>query len=206
MRQPRFLYFDLGNVLLFFDHHQAARQMAEVAGLDTQRVWDLVFAGDLEFRYESGEFDDRGFYEIFCQQTDTRADYDALLRAGSEIFRPNLSIFPVIAALDSAGYRLGVLSNTCPSHWTYCTASYTLVARAFDVHALSCELKACKPSPKVYAGAARLAGVPPESIFFTDDNADNVAGASAAGFDAVQYTSTPALVAELRERGLEFNY
>jgi hypothetical protein len=36
--------------------------------------------------------------------------------------------------------------------------------------------------------------------------ADNVAGARQAGFDAVQYTSTLRLVADLRERGLHFNY
>ena len=48
MRTPRFLYFDLDNVLLKFDHHLAARQMAEVAGLTEDRVWDLVFGSDLE--------------------------------------------------------------------------------------------------------------------------------------------------------------
>ena len=86
MQKPRFLYFDLGNVLLNFDHHLAARQMAQVAGLTEQRVWDLVFAGNLEARYESGEVGDREFYEIFCRETDSRPDFDALLLAGSEIF------------------------------------------------------------------------------------------------------------------------
>jgi hypothetical protein len=86
MPQPRFLYFDLGNVLLKFDHHRAARQMGEVAGVPEQQVWDLVFAGDLELRYEAGEVDDRQFFEIFCRETGTRPDYDALHLAGSEIF------------------------------------------------------------------------------------------------------------------------
>ena len=204
---PRFLYFDLGNVLLNFDHRLACRQMGEVAGLPEQRVWDIVFAGDLELRYEAGEIDDREFYDIFCRQADARPDYEALLLAGSAIFTPNLSIFPVVAALDSAGYSLGILSNTCPGHWAYCSGDrYTLISRAFDVYALSYQLGACKPAAKIFAGAAELAGVPPQDIFFVDDIAGHVAGAQAAGFDAVQYTTTAALVAELRRRGLAFNY
>ncbi len=68
----RFLYFDLGNVLLKFDHRLASRQMGEVAGVPADVVWEVVFAGDLEQRYESGEIGDREFYEIFCQQTSSR--------------------------------------------------------------------------------------------------------------------------------------
>jgi glucose-1-phosphatase len=205
--QPRFLYFDLGNVLLNFDHHLAARQMAEVAGMAAERVWEIVFGGDLELRYEAGEIGDREFYETFCRQSGSRPDSEALLLAGSAIFTPNPSIFPVVAALDAAGYRLGILSNTCPGHWAYCSdGRYGLVSRCFDVFALSYEIGACKPAAKIFHAAAKLAGVEPEEIFFVDDIEKHVAGARAAGFDAVQYTTTPALVAELRERDIDFNY
>lgn len=207
MRTPRFLYFDLGNVLLNFDHRLACRQMGQVAGIPADKVWDIVFAGDLELRYEAGEIGDREFYEIFCGHTGSRPDLAALLLAGSEIFTLNASIVPVVAALDAAGYRLGILSNTNPPHWAYChDGRYGLLNRAFTVHALSYQLGACKPSAKIFEGAARLAGVAPEEIFFVDDVAGHVAGARAAGFDAVQYTTTPALVADLRARGLAFNY
>ncbi|MBI3839171.1 MAG: HAD family phosphatase [Planctomycetia bacterium] len=205
--QPRFFYFDLGNVVLNFDHRLAARQMGEVAGVAAEKVWEIVFAGDLELRYEAGEIGDREFYEIFCRQAGTRPDFEALLLAGSAIFTPNTSIFPVVAALNAAGYRLGILSNTCPGHWAYCTdGRYGLMNQSFEVFALSYELGACKPSAKIFQAAAKLAGVAPTEIFFVDDIARNVEGARAVGFDAVQYTTTQALVADLRERGLEFNY
>jgi FMN phosphatase YigB (HAD superfamily) len=207
MQQPGFLYFDLGNVLLKFDHHLACRQMGEVAGVPAEKVWDLVFGSDLELRYEAGEISDREFYEIFCRATSSRPNYDALLLAGSAIFTPNTSIFPIVAGLDAAGYRLGILSNTCPGHWAYCSdGRYGLLNTAFDVYALSYELGACKPSRAIFERAARLAGVAPREIFFVDDIAGHVAGAQAAGFDAVQFTTARALAAELRKRGIEFNY
>ncbi|MGD9721789.1 MAG: HAD family hydrolase [Pirellulales bacterium] len=207
MQPPRFIYFDLGNVLLFFDHRRAARQMAEVAGVPEEVVWQLVFAGDLERQYETGEVDDHQFYEHFCRETGSRPDARALALAGSEIFTPNIALSPIVAALDSAGYRLGILSNTSPAHWHYCSGGrYVLIDRAFDVYALSYELGACKPDARIFAQAAELAGVAPQEIFFVDDIAGHVAGACAAGFDAVQYTTPEALAAELRRRGLEFNY
>lgn len=207
MQHPSFLYFDLGNVLLMFDHRLAARQMAELAGVSEQRVWDLVFAGSLELRYEAGELSDQDFYNIFCAETGSRPDMDALLLAAGAIFTPNYSVFPVVAALHAAGYRLGILSNTCGGHWRYCTSGrYVLINQAFEVYALSYELKACKPDAKIFTGAVELAGVPASEIFFVDDTPGHVQAARQAGLDAVQYTSTARLVADLRQRGLQFNY
>jgi glucose-1-phosphatase len=205
--RPKFLYFDLGNVLLKFDHRLASRQMAEVAGIEPELVWETVFASNLELRYEAGEINDREFYDIFCSETKSTPDFAALLLAGSDIFSPNTSIYPVVGGLMGAGYRLGILSNTCPGHWSFCfDGHYSLLKYGFEVYALSYELGACKPSPKIYQAAAELAGVEPRDIFFVDDVPGHVAGAQAAGYDAVLYTTTAQLAADLRNRGLEFNY
>jgi HAD superfamily hydrolase (TIGR01509 family) len=206
MTPPKFLYFDLGNVVLHFDHEVMFQQMGEVAGIGAARVRDVLFDGGLQADFELGRISERQFYEAFCQRTGTRPDYDALVLAGSDIFALNVSLLPVVAQLQSARYRLGILSNTCRSHWEHCTRRFRIVAEAFGVHALSCEIQAGKPQAAIYEAAARLAGVAPEEIFFADDNPQNVAGAVAAGFDAVEYTSTPQLTGELRKRGLRFNY
>ena len=46
-RPPQFIYFDLGNVLLHFDHAIACRQIGQLAGIPEQRVRDVLFGGDL---------------------------------------------------------------------------------------------------------------------------------------------------------------
>ena len=63
-----------------------------------------------------------------------------------------------------------------------------------------------KPEAAIFCKAAELADCRPEEIFYTDDIAGHVAGARAAGLDAVVYESAPQIVAELRKRGVEFNY
>lgn len=202
----KFLYFDLGMVLLNFSVERMCRQMAAVADIGTAQVSQIIFDGDLQQHYERGKISSREFYEAFCRAAGTCPDYDRLAFAASDIFELNGSMVPVVAQLRQARYRLGVLSNTCENHWQYCFRRFRLLGEAFSVLALSYELGAMKPNAAIFLAAARLAGVKPDEIFFCDDIAGHVAGARAAGIDAVQYTSTPELVGELRRRGIQFNY
>lgn len=204
--KPEFFYFDLGKVLIDFSVERMCRQMGDAAGIDPARVMEIVFAGGLEADYEAGKISSREFYERFCRQTGTSPDYDTLARAGSDIFTPNAGIMPLIAELSQSGYRLGILSNTCEGHWEYCMERYSILRECFAVYALSYRIGACKPDAAIFAKAAELAGCRPERIFYTDDLAGHVAGARAAGFDAVQYTSTPELAAELRKRGVDVGF
>jgi FMN phosphatase YigB (HAD superfamily) len=204
---PRFLYFDLGNVLLYFSHARMCRQMAEVAGVEEEQVRHVLFDSGLEIAYERGELSTEAFYERFCQAIGRRPDFARLALAANDIFEVNVGMKAVIGSLLAAGCRLGLLSNTSELHFNfYADGRYALIPDAFEQLALSFKLGAVKPEAAMYEAAAQLAGVPPAEIFFTDDVLANVDGAREAGFDAVQYTSTPQLVAELRARGLEFNY
>ena len=59
-----------------------------------------------------------------------------------------------------------------------------------------------KPDRAIYAAAERMAGVPAESIFFTDDVAEHVDAARAAGWDAEIFTEARHLADQLQSRGL----
>jgi HAD superfamily hydrolase (TIGR01509 family) len=202
---PKFIYFDLGRVLVDFDAADMCRQVADVAGTTPNRVHDVIFDNGLQSRYERGQISTREFYEAFCQRTGTRPDFDALMLAASDIFELIPSMAPVVSTIHRAGHRLGLLSNTCEAHFELCRRKFDRVLGLFEVYALSYEMKASKPEPAIFLGAAELAGVRPEDIFFTDDIPAHVAGAREVGFDAVQYTSTPELVAELRQRGVRLD-
>jgi HAD superfamily hydrolase (TIGR01509 family) len=203
---PKFLYFDLGKVLVDYDLNDMYRQMADVAGIATERVKEVLVDGGLQMRSERGEVTGRQFFDEFCARTGTRTDYHALEMAASDIFRLRPCILPIVAQLRQAGYRLGVLSNTCASHWEHCLRRYCILREAFEVYTLSYRVGHCKPEAAIFQTAAEQAGVEARSIFFTDDFPDHVRGARAAGFDAIPYTSTAELAAALRARGVRFNY
>jgi HAD superfamily hydrolase (TIGR01509 family) len=205
--EPKFIYFDLGNVLLFFDHRLAARQMAAVAGIPDEQAWHAVFESGLHIDYETGRITSRQFHQHFCAATRSQPDCESLLFAASAIFQLNVAIVPLVVHLRRAGYRLGILSNTNEAHWQFVsTGRYTLIRDFFPVAALSYEIGAMKPEGRFYAAAASLASAPPAEIFFTDDRPDNVAGALAAGFDAVLFEHPRQLADELRKRNVRWNY
>lgn len=201
-----FVYFDLGMVLVRFSIDRMFWQLGNVAGIDPDRVREILIEEPLHLDYELGRLTTREYFDAFCEAAGARPEYNAFLLALSDIFELNYEMIPLVARLQAAGCRTGILSNTCEAHWQFCLDRFPMLRDRFDVIALSYELRACKPDRAIFQAAAQLAGVPPERIFFTDDLPGHVAGARTAGFDAVQYLSAPQISQELRRRRIRFNY
>lgn len=193
-------------VLLRFDVNVMCRQVGDAAGISDTAARRALFESPLQRDYEAGRVTTRQFYESFCRETGTRPDFDALIKAASDIFELNASMIPVVAQLYRGGWRLGLLSNTCECHWEHCLRRFWMLSELFDVHAVSFRIGAAKPEAAIFRAAAEMAGVAPHEVFFTDDILGHVEGARAVGFDAVPYTTTPRLVDDLRSRGVRLNY
>ena len=201
--RPEFVYLDLGNVIVSFDHDRALRQMADVCGGDIAAVRAAVVAGGLQQALERGQIDWRNFHEEFSRQTGTASDPTALAHAASDMFTLNIDMLPVIAGLERTGVGLGILSNTCGPHWDHLLArGYAVLPGHFTEIVLSHEVGTIKPEPAIYHAAAERAGVPPERIFFCDDIPVHVEAARAAGWQAEVFTSSAALVDALDRLGL----
>ena len=202
---PEFFLFDLGKVLVDFDHRRACRQLHELTGVDDQRVWEILFDSGLETEYELGLAP-----ELFCQRLRDALHTDmsdrSLLEAHADIFSLRHAMVPLVSQLSVAGYPLGILSNTCPSHWQHCCRKFRLVRTLFETTVLSFEVGAMKPVPTIFHAAIERAGVEPRRILFVDDIRQNVEAACAAGLDAVHYSTTYHLSRELMLRGVSFNF
>ena len=66
----------------------------------------------------------------------------------------------------------------------------------------SCEIGCRKPDAAAFAKVAGIVGAAPGRIGFFDDNAANVAGARAAGFQAFRSTSAAEVSRALAELGI----
>lgn len=202
-----FLYFDLGNVLLSFCHDRMCRQMAEVAGLDTSVVkralFDVDHARMLQLQFESGNISAQDYYDYFCRQTGSQPDRATLEHAGSDIFDVMEPSARLVQSLAAAGNRLAILSNVGAVHWEFVTdGRFPFLQSAFEFSVCSFEARSVKPEPAIYQSAIDRAGVPAEEIFFVDDREENVAGALAAGIDAVQFTDAEQLQIDLQRRNI----
>ncbi|MCA9106853.1 MAG: HAD family phosphatase [Pirellulaceae bacterium] len=205
--QIRMVYFDLGNVLLDFDHAIASRQLGQLFGRTPDEMHQLVFESGLEHRYEKGEISTGEFHEFLCAETGCRPSLPDVCRAAADIFRLRADTPPIVAALKAAGMTTGILSNTCAAHWEFVYAGrYRILNDLFDRIVLSYEAKSMKPEPLIYEVAIAEANCEPHEIFFMDDRPENVAGARSAGIDAELFTSGAKLAADLRRRGVRLNY
>lgn len=207
MGAPRFLYFDLGNVLVFFDPQIAFDNLAQLAKTQSDQVQQFFASDNRQNDYECGRLSTRQFIDQFCDRFGVQADDAEFIDTAGSMFQLNLGLVPVVTQLAAANNRLGILSNTSEAHWQYCfNGRYTILRAAFEEFVLSYEVGTLKPDGRIYEVAAEKAGVAPGELFFVDDNAQNVEAACDFGVDAVRYTTVSDLVQALRERGVEFNY
>ncbi|MEE3108239.1 MAG: HAD-IA family hydrolase, partial [Pseudomonadota bacterium] len=76
------------------------------------------------------------------------------------------------------------------------------VLRRFDAVLVSGEEGLIKPDPAIFRRTAACFDLHPPATLFIDDSAPNIAAARALGFQTHHFAGGPALIADLRGRGL----
>jgi len=203
---PQFLFFDLGNVLLKFCRERQFRQMSEVLGVPREQIVEIATDHDLMVRYETGQMTSQQVHRTFCDTTGKECDFEELRHAGSDMFWTNAPMIALVSDLARCGYRLGILSNTCKSHWEFCRNRFPTLQACSEQVVVSYEVGCMKPDPEIFAAAAQAAAVPPQQIYFTDDREENVAAAREFGMDAELFRTAAECAEQLRQRGVRFNY
>ncbi len=192
--RPDFVYFDLGNVLLYFDHRLAARKMAKVAGVTAEQMHAIVFEAKLQIEYETGLISGVQYVSRIADSIGRELDVADMLQAAADIFIPNPHILSILEEIRDLGIPMGLLSNTCEAHWSWITETgYPQVDGWFSPIVLSYEVKSMKPDSHIYNEAQRLAGPEASRIFFTDDRLENVEAARRAGWMAEIFTNADRL-------------
>lgn len=194
----KFVYFDLGNVLVLFDHEIAVSQLAELTSASPEKVRASVFESDLQTRFETGVVDRVTFANEINSALETSVSTDEICEAISAIFRPNNPILDALGLLQEKEIPMGILSNTCSAHWEWILdKQWPMIGDWFEHHVLSYEVGCMKPDSGIYEHSEKLAEKPSECIFFTDDRADNIAAASERGWNTHQFIDTPRLLRAL---------
>jgi putative hydrolase of the HAD superfamily len=183
------LLFDLGGVLV--DLGDPAGDMR--LDMSNEAFWKLWLASPLVHQLETGQIDVEGFFTGFGAGVgvpDT-ADFGQRLR------RWNLPMFegvePYLRSL-AGDNDIALLSNTNEIHWQQ-VLSQTDVFDCFSQLFLSFETGNAKPGAAAFLDVVEHFGCAPADVAFFDDNVNNVAAATAAGFRAKQVRG----LAELRQ-------
>jgi 2-haloacid dehalogenase len=183
--------FDAYGTLL--DVGSAVRRHADRIGQAAERLSDVWRAKQLEYTWTQTLMQRHvDFWTLTARALDYALSVTELEESGvrSLVLEAYLQLdaYPeveeTLAALRETGYRLAVLSNGTPRMLEVGLASARLASWLDDVISTD-EIQLYKPAPEVYRLAAERLAVAVEEISFQSANSWDVAGARAAGLQAV---------------------
>ena len=195
------MYFDLGNVLIFFSHKKMYDQLSHLTGLSEKEIQKILFEDKMQQRYETGKLSTPDLYAHFAKMGSKSFSLPQFTHAASDIFTPNEELFPIVEEMKKRKIRLILLSNTSECHFNEVVRRYPIL-RQFDDWVLSYKTGACKPDPLIFEKALSLAECPRENCFFTDDIQEYVEGARKVGLDSEVFSGTASLKNHLASRSL----
>ena len=197
---PRAIIFDLGKVIVEFDHMTLCNNIGRRSSTPAEAVFRGIFGSAIEKDFDSGGLSPEAFHEAVLRLLHSPLTMPELARLWSDIFSLHPGIDMLIEQLKPR-FRLFCLSNTNPWHYTWCRDRFP-VMRLFEGLILSYEERCCKPGLKIYERALARMGEEPHDCLFIDDMQENVLGARGAGMQAVQFTGLAGLRAYFREAGI----
>ena len=198
---PRAVVFDIGRVLFDWNlRHLYAKLIADPGELD----WFLANVVTEEWHFQSDG--GRPLAEMVPERMAAFPDHATLIDAYRARFNETLpaaipGTHAIVQRLASAGVPLYALTNFGAEFF----AGFRPTQPIFELFAdviVSGEENCAKPDARIYDIAERRIGLPPERLFFIDDNPANVEAAAARGWQAHLFTGAAALEAALADRGL----
>jgi HAD superfamily hydrolase (TIGR01509 family) len=183
------LILDLGNVLAFFDHRRACRQIAALGrpGTTEDAVFDLLFHQPLEREYDTGQITTAAFIGALRSAFGISESDEAIADAWSDIFRPNDDLTAQLPALTAVVQTLVLASNTNELHFNRIRRIMPGAIALFDAMVLSFEVGLRKPSVQFFERVVAATGGPAEACVYVDDRPGFVAAAEALGMRGCVY-------------------
>jgi HAD superfamily hydrolase (TIGR01549 family) len=197
----RAIVFDFGNVIGFFDHRRAAKQLAAYGDGGADVIQSFLFNGRLEDDYERGAIDSVAFRALVRERCRLACDDTQFDAAYADMFWPNPETCDLLPRLRER-YRLLLLSNTTELHSRWFRRQFEEYLAHFHGLVLSHEIRARKPERRVYEHCVALAGCAASECLFVDDIAANVEGARACGLQGLVYWPGGEFVRRLSELGI----
>ncbi|MBM4350256.1 MAG: HAD family phosphatase [Deltaproteobacteria bacterium] len=200
------ILFDLGNVILPFNHHQIAEKLSRFTKnedfQDPKRIFSYLFNfenGAIN-GYEVGKVSSLDFFQSLKEHLQLTLSFEEFIPIWNDIFWENDDVSEIIRSLKGEK-RLGLLSNTNPLHFDYILSKFP-VTKIFDKWILSHEVGFKKPALEIFQKAIEWAGVEPEKILFIDDMKTHIGVSISLGMRGIHFISCQ----DLKDNLIKFRF
>jgi 2-haloacid dehalogenase len=193
--------FDLGGVLIEWDPRRMYRTLFDDEA-DMEQFLATICTSEWNLEQDRG----RPVAEATELLTAQFPEHTDLIRAYYGRWEEMLGdlIWDTVAIVDDLheqGVRLVALTNWSHEEFPAARPRMTFLDH-FDGVLVSGEVKLIKPDPAIFELLVDRHRVDPATAVFVDDSPANVASAANLGFDAIHFTSSAQLRADLSARGL----
>jgi putative hydrolase of the HAD superfamily len=193
--------FDLGNVIVSFDHNKTAERLMRVCEHASDVIFGKAFTSPLVQQYNLGKITSAEFFETLSRELDLRMNFADFSEAWNCTFAPEPLVSEQFIKTLADKYKLLLLSDTNELHFDYIRERFPALDY-FDDFVLSHKAGAVKPSAEIFQAVVKIADCAPEECLFIDDLESNIEGAKKFGINALQFISQTQLEQELKTRGL----
>lgn len=166
----RAILFDLGHVVVDFDHAKICRLLASHCPHTQEEVYQIIFGGGIEKKYDQGLLTSDEFYRQVSYRLDAKLAYERFAEIWGDNFTLNADVAELLPRL-TPDIRRFIISNTNELHWHY-IRRFALVQEYFPQRQqwiLSFVEKTRKPDVRIFQEAIRRAGVAACEIVYIDD-------------------------------------
>jgi glucose-1-phosphatase len=195
------ILFDLGNVILPFNHRQIPVKLLPYSQggdlKDSQGIFSYLFdsqKGTVSL-YESGKISSEEFFRSLKESFCLSLSFEEFIPIWNDIFVEDEEVSKLIRSLKGSK-RLGLLSNTNPLHFDYILPKFPILM-TFEKWILSHEVGFKKPALEIFQKAIEWASIEPQRILFIDDLQKNVDAAVSLGMQTIHFISADQLKEEL---------
>lgn len=175
--------FDLGRVLVHYDHERTLQAVAALTTSDRATLHTLM--AEISVPLGTGALDAEELYTLFVDKLGLNADFATFIDAfAAGIARDDAALAYAVALQNRADTTVAVISNTNDAHVRWLD-QHVPELMSFDLVMMSNEVGALKPSPVIYELALELLSLLPAQAIFVDDLAPNVEAAIALGLAGI---------------------
>ena len=196
--------FDLGRVLIDFDHGIAAKKAASCCDKTPKEIFDFFFDSPLTVLFEKGKISSLDFFNKVKEEINLRLSYEEFLPVWNEIFfqtDDNRAVYDLAGNLKGP-YKLALLSNINELHFKYLKCNFSLFGH-FQHILLSFEMNSVKPEPLIYKRALEILGLLPQEVFYTDDRQELIEAARSLGIQGFVFRGAAQLKKDLLWAGVK---
>jgi HAD superfamily hydrolase (TIGR01509 family) len=201
MPTPSIVVFDLGKVLVDFDYSIAGRRLAAKSDMSPEQVQQYLNQTPLLHRYESGLMTRQEFFAEVRQTTGFRGDLAEFGSFFADIFSEIPPMITLHADLRRTGIPTYIFSNTNDLAIEHIRRAFPFFA-GFDGYIFSYEVRAMKPTAKIYDDLEALSGKRGVEIVYLDDRPENVEAGAERGWQVILHTDPKQSRAAIEQLGL----